>query len=164
MANFIFNKGLEAIGKGLAIPGTAVIRAFAATTDSAGTPDADDDYVDDLLTSKLTEVSVSGYSRATLGSGVVAEDDTDDEAEVDFADISFGTSVAPGETVKGFIIYVQVGGDDTTPEDDILLAWIDTDSTGAFSARTGGGLVLGGGELKLPIDAEGLFKLTDATT
>lgn len=161
--SFITNKGLTEIANGGIDFDTSVIKALAATTDSAGTPTRDHDYLSDLLTTVLTEVSVSGYSRATLSSASVSEDDTDDEAEVDYADISFGTSVAAGETVKGVVIYKQVGGDDTTPEDDVFLAWIDDDSVGDWSARTGGGLVLGGGEFKLPINAEGLFKLRDGT-
>lgn len=161
--SLIFNKALEALANGSLDMDTDVIRALAATTDSAGTPDPDHDYLSDLLTAVLTEVSVSGYSRATLSSATVTEDDTDDEAEVDYADLSFGSSVASGETVKGFIIYKQVGGDDSTPADDLLIAWIDKDSTGDFSARTGGGLVLGGGALTLQIAAEGLFKFQDGT-
>ena len=161
--SFITNKGLEQIANGGIDFDTHVIRALAATTDSAGTPTRDHDFLSDLLTTVLTEVSVSGYSRATLTSGSVSEDDTDDEAEVDYDDISFGTTVAAGETVKGVVIYKQVGGDDSTPADDVFLAWIDGDADGDWSARTGGGLVLGGGEFKLPLNAEGLFKLQDGT-
>lgn len=161
--SFIFNKGLAGLADGSIDLDTDTIKALAATTASAGTPDPDHDFLSDLLSAVLTEVSATGYSRATLTSGTVTEDDTDDEAEVDFADLDFGSAVAVGEVVKGFILYKQVGGDDLTPADDVLIAWIDKDSVGAFSARTGGGLVLGGGPLTIQVNTEGLIKFQDGT-
>lgn len=158
MANFIFNKAKQALASGSLDLDTSVLRALAAEDTSAGTPTADHDYLDDLLSAVLTEITASGYSRQTLGSASVTENDTDDRAEADYADVNFGNAAA-GQTVKGFLVYQQVGGDDTTPEDDLLVAWIDTDTVGAFSARTGGGIVLGGGALQITIATTGLFNI-----
>ena len=158
MANFIFNKAKEGLANGSLDLDTSVLRVLAARDTSAGTPTADDDHLDDLLSSVLTEITASGYSRQTLASASVTKNDTDDRAEADYADVNFG-NVATGQTVKGYLVYQQVGGDDATPATDVNVAWIDTDSVGAFADRDGGGIVLGGGALQIAINAAGLINI-----
>jgi hypothetical protein len=54
-------------------------------------------------------------------------------------------------------VYVQIGGDDATPEDDILLARIDTDSGGILPAA------LGGGAFNITVNGQGLMRVKQGT-
>src|SRR5690606_32942395 len=72
------------------------------------------------------ELAAGGYERQTLASKTAAADTTKHQFELDAQDISFGTAVEiSDQRVKAAIYYVQVGGDDTTPENDLL--WIYDD-------------------------------------
>lgn len=153
MANFIFNKAKTALAAGTLDLSSSVLRALAVSTTSAGTPDPDDDFLADILGTTIDEISQTGYSRQTFANPAVSEDAVNDLAEVDYDDLNFGNSVAAGDTVIAILIYQQVGGDDSTPADDVLVAWIDTDSGGAISK------VLGGGNLAFQVNAAGLINI-----
>lgn len=53
----------------------------------------DADIVDELTTAE-----VASYSRTALGTATVTEDDTADEAQLDYADVNFGILEAPAVT------------------------------------------------------------------
>lgn len=154
MANFIFNKAKAALAAGTLDLSSSVLRALAVSTTSAGTPTPDDDYLADILGTTIDEISQAGYSRQTFSNPSVTEDDANDLAEVDYDDLNFGNSVAAGDTVIAILIYQQVGGDDSTPADDVLVAWLDEDTDGAINK------VLGGGNLAFQVNANGLFNIT----
>lgn len=153
MANIIFTKFFEQIANGgldFDAAGT-VIRCLLERSTSGYTPNKDHDFVGDLAS--LVEITVASYGRQTLGSKAVTIDDANDRVELDFADIAFGNLEA-GETVDALIFYRQVGGDDTTPNDDDLIAYVDT--------ATGLPAVLGGGAFNVTINAEGFIQLAQA--
>lgn len=148
MANFVYNKFKEQVAKAAINWPTATVRVLLERSTSTYTPNKDHNFVSDL--SGLVEVSVTSYSRKSLANKAVNKDDTNDRAELDSDDVAFG-ALESGQTVKGVIVYVQVGGDDTTPNDDILVAYFDT--------MTGLPLTLNGGAVNMTIDTEGLVQL-----
>lgn len=153
MANILYTKGLEGLANGTIdfdAAGT-VVRCLLERDTSTYAPNKDHDFVSDLT--GLVEISVASYTRQTLASKAVNIDDANDRIELDCADLAFG-SLESGQTVKALIFYVQVGGDDTTPGDDVLLARIDT--------ATGLPVALGGGAFNCVISAEGLFQHAQA--
>lgn len=88
-------------------------------------------FVSELLAvSGVQEISVSGYSRQTLGTKTVAEDDTNDRALLDVADIAFGT-LTTGQTVNGIAIYVHDADGDGAS--DLIMV-----SDEGYSAATSG--------------------------
>jgi hypothetical protein len=151
MANIIYTRFFERMASGNLAWASAVLRCLLERSTSTYSPDKDHDYVGDLT--GLVEISVASYSRQTLGSAAVNIDDANDRVELDCADISFG-SLESGQTVLALIFYVQTGGSDATPNDDPLIARIDT--------ATGLSAVLGGGAFSVTINSEGLIQLAQA--
>lgn len=152
MANVIYNKMLELVGGSTLDWASDVIRVALERDTSAYTADKDHDFYDDLGTNGFVEISVASYARQTLGTKTAAIDLTDDRYEWDAADIDFGALEA-GQTVSGYVIYRQVGGDDTTPANDELLAYVDTAS--------GLPLILNGGNVSIPTSND-VFRLAQA--
>lgn len=153
MANFVYNRALQAIASGdldLNAAGT-VVRCMLERSTSTYTPDKDHDYVSDLT--GFVEISVASYARVTLATKAVNLDDTNDRAEFDADDLSFG-SLETGQTVDALVLYQQTGGSDASPSDDLLIAYIDT--------ATGLPAVLNGGAFTITIDAEGLIQFASA--
>ena len=131
---------------------TLRIALFDDTT--AYTVDIDNhDFVSDVLDggTTATEMSGTGYSRQTLSTVTVTIDDTDDEAEIDCDDVTF-TGLDAG-TIQGYIIYQQIGGDDTTPGDDPILQIVDDRNNADLPLTTNGS------DVTLTIDAEGFLNL-----
>lgn len=93
----------------------------------------------------------TGYARKTLANQAVTQDDADDEGVFDADDLSW--SALDVETIQGVIIYQQVGGDDTTPGDDAVLAVLDDSGTGDLP------LVTNGSGVDLSFAAEGILNL-----
>lgn len=115
------------------------------------TPDPDNEvFVDDVLDGGVTaqEFTGSGYSRQTLGGVSVSQDNTDDEGVVDANDTTF--SSIDGATIQSALIYKQVGGDDTTPGDDVLIGHY-TSSDFPLTAN--------GGDVTLQWNAEGIVNV-----
>lgn len=149
MANLIYQRFLHAKATGAIdfdAAGT-VVRALLERSTSTYVPNKDHDFVGDLA--GLIEITVAGYARQTLANKAVNLDDANDRVEYDFDDPSFG-NLPSGQTVLAIILYVQTGGDDSTPNDDILWCRIDT--------ATGLPAVLGGGPFTVAINAEGLMQ------
>lgn len=112
--------------------------------------------VDDILDggTTATEFSGSGYSRQTLSNLTVTQDDDDNEGVFDADDVTF--SGIDGDTIQGYIIYQQVGDDDTTPEDDRVLAVYDDDSAGSLEDLP---LTTNGSDVTIAFDSEGITNI-----
>ena len=130
---------------------TAVIRCLLERSTSTYTPNADHNFVSELT--GLVEISVASYARQTAASPTAVEDDANDWCKMDANDIAFGNLEA-GQTVKALIFYIQIGGSDATPADDILLCRYDVDSGGALPAN------LGGGAFTVQFNVNGLMTLS----
>jgi len=153
MANLVYNRFKKNIADGTIdfdAAGT-VVRCLLERSTSTYSPNADDDFVGDLT--GLVEITVASYARQTVASKAVNQDDTNDRAELDFDDLAFG-NLESGQTVKALIFYVQTGGSDATPNDDILIARVDTDA-GAILP-----VALAGGAFNVAVNAEGFLQLT----
>jgi len=114
-------------------------------------------FVNDILDGGTTaeEFAGSGYSRQTLTNNAVTQDDTDDEGVFDADDVTF--SSLDGDTIQGIIVYQQIGGDDTTPGDDRVLAVVDDDSAGSNSDLP---LTTNGSDVTFSFNAEGAINIT----
>ncbi len=113
-------------------------------------------FVNDILDGGTTaiEFTGSGYSRQTLSSKTVTQDDTDNEGVFDAADVTF-TSL-DGDTIQGIIIYQQIGVDDTTPGDDRVLVVYDDDSAGSLADLP---LTTNGGDVTIQFSSEGIINI-----
>ncbi len=119
MANGVFNRGYYNVGK---YDLTAItLKAMLVTTGFVFNPDLD--FVDDGTANDPAsfEISAAGYSRQTLGSVTLNEDDTNDFSYLDCADPSFG-SLASGQTVGGMVVfrYSSSGGTTSDTGQDII--------------------------------------------
>jgi len=124
VANTLYNRGLAyAAQEGWT---NIVMRVLLVRDTSTYTPDKDHDYLTDFTGNGGVEVTASGYARDTIESVTSTLDDTNDLANVDGDNLDFGEVVA-GQGWEAALVYIQIGGDDTTPANDILLAWFDTD-------------------------------------
>jgi hypothetical protein len=94
-----------------------------------------DDTVSDVLATG-TEMSGTGYSRQTLSSLNFTADDTDNEGVFD-ADNTTWSGLDAG-TITDIVVYKQVGGDDTTPSDDEIVAVIEEGDIGSLPLTTNG--------------------------
>lgn len=158
MANILYTNALrEALNRLLvSATGSVIVRAMLERSTSGYTPDIDHDFLDAFTGGSGVELSVTGYSRQTLGSKSTANDDTADRAEFTHGVITFA-SLASGQTAKAMLLYLQVGGDDTTPEDDILLAYLDT-MGGVLDFP----IATNGGDFTFTVDLEGLIQAAQA--
>lgn len=153
MANVIYSAFLKGMGDGTIDWDTSVFRAMLERSTSTYSPNKDHVDVADLT--NFVEITSSGYSRQTIATPTVTQDDLNDRVELGCATVNFG-NVAAGQTAKAIVLFQQVGGSDATPADDILVAYIDTDSGALLPVTTGGGA------FTVTINAEGLFQLAQA--
>lgn len=138
---------------------TVKVALFNDTTAYTFDPDTHT-FVNDVLDGGTTAEEFgnsggTGYSRQTLANKTVTQDDTDDEGVFDADDVTF-TSL-DGETIQGIIIYQQVGGDDSTPGDDRIIAVYDDDSAGSLADLP---LTTNGGDVTLSFDSEGIVNIS----
>lgn len=96
------------------------IRVLLVRSTSTYAFDPDHDFLNDFTGNGGVEISVASYARQSLAGKTVNQDLTNDRMYYDANDVVFG-ALESGQTVKGVLIYRQVGGDDTTPNDDDLL-------------------------------------------
>lgn len=125
MAN-VFNRGKLQLGEqgfsGLDF------RMLLLRTGTAYVYDPDDNFVADVLTGGVLELSVSGYSRQVLANVGVTENDTLDRVEYEADQVQFA-SLASGQTIDAAIVFVQV----TTDADSYLVSYynlVDTPTNG----------------------------------
>jgi len=102
-----------------------------------------------------TEFSGGSYARQTLTNVTVEQDDPDNEGVLDADDTTF--SSLDTEDIQTIIIYKQVGGDDTTPGDDPIIAVLDDDSAGSLTDLP---LTTNGSDVTISWSAEGLINIT----
>lgn len=77
------------------------------------TPNPDHNFVSQLT----NEISGNGYARATLGSLVAAQDDTNNRGSLDCADITFGAvGPATGQATTHLAVFDDAGGADSARE------------------------------------------------
>jgi hypothetical protein len=155
MANVIYNAFLYGIAKQTIDWEGDVFKALLVRSTSTYTPDPDDEDLADFTGGGGVEITASGYARDTLDNAAVANDTAANRTELDCDNLNFG-EIATGQTVKAVLIYKQVGGDDTTPENDPLVAYLDDDAGDLLPVATAGG------PFTLTINAEGLFQLAAA--
>lgn len=120
--------------------GSDTIRVALVSDNTAYAPDVDNEqFVSDVLDGGTTaeELDATNYSRQTLSNTSVTQDNTDDEGVFDADDTVFADlGGASNDTIAGALIYQQVGGDDTTPGNDVLIGyWVSDD----FPLPTNGG-------------------------
>jgi hypothetical protein len=154
MANIIYTRLAERLASGNLSWATAVVRVMLERSTSTYAPNKDHNFVSDLT--GFVEISVASYARQTAANKASNKDDANDRQELDLDDVSFGNLEA-GQTVKGFLLYVQTGGNDSTPNDDSLIAYFDT--VNGLPALP---VPLGGGLFTIPIDVEGLIQISQA--
>ena len=111
--------------------------------------DPDDVTVTNLLApATMVEVTVSGYSRQTMTTPTVTQDDTNDRANVAAPKVTFQT-LGSGQDVGAAIVYKEIGTDGqdlvisfylltNTPTNggDIEIRWDGVDGTGDFIRMT----------------------------
>lgn len=116
------------------------VRAALVSYTPAYTPDpVHEKFVADVFDgTTAAEFTGTGYSRQTVTHPGIAylptdgetgptQDDSDDNGDRDGNAFFVGDSVTfaniDGDTIQGVLLYKQVGNDDTTPEDDPLVAY-----------------------------------------
>jgi len=118
-------------------------------------PDTDS-FVGDVLDGGTTaeEFQGTGYSRQTLSNVTVTQDDTDDEGVADADDVTF--TGLDGDTIQAVLVYKEVGGDETTPGDDPIIAVFDDNSAGSLADLP---LTTNGGDVTLAFSSEGIVNI-----
>jgi len=118
-------------------------------------PDTDT-FVGDVLDGGTTaqEFQGTGYSRQTLSNVTVTQDDTDDEGVADADDVTF--TGLDGDTIQAVLVYKEVGGDETTPGDDPIIAVFDDNSAGSLADLP---LTTNGGDVTLAFSSEGIVNI-----
>jgi len=102
------------------------------------------EFVADVLDGQTAnELDDASYSRQDVTGAAVSLDTSDAEVVVDADDVTF-PSLAGGETIQGWLLYAQIGGDDTTPGDDPIIAIEDevTDSNGDTVTTNGSDVIV----------------------
>lgn len=124
MANLVYNKGLEELGKATTdLDGSTLTLMLVKSSYSVN---KDHLFVDDGSANDPAshEVTVGGYSRQNLANKTVTRDDTNDFAYLDADDIAYG-ALAAGETIGGAVLFRNTGSDATSP----LIAFYDLTDT-----------------------------------
>lgn len=135
----------------------ATIKVGLLDTSTSYTYDqAADEFVSDLPTG--AEPSDPSYSRQTLSNVSITQDDTGNEGVLDADDVTF-PSLSTSNDIQTVFVYKQVGGDDTTPGDDPLVAVYDDDSAGSLADLP---IATNGSDLTLTLDSEGIVNITAA--
>jgi hypothetical protein len=142
MASLVYTSGVAEFARGNHdwLTGNAV----AILVTSGYTADIDHDFISDL-TPGSNELSGTGYSRKVLGTKTVTNDDTNDRAALDAADVTW-TGINTAGDAAAVVIAIDTGNDATSP----LLAYIDT---GGFP------IVTNGGDVTIQWDSNGIYAL-----
>jgi hypothetical protein len=127
VANIIYTKGQAEAQEGDLSWDSGVIRVLLERDTSVYLPDRRNDFLDSFIGGGGVEISCLGYVRQTLTNCNIVINDALDRVELQCGNIDFGR-LPGGQTVKGALVYLQVGGDDSTPEDDPLIAYFGTDN------------------------------------
>ncbi|AFH22465.1 hypothetical protein OSG_eHP27_00065 [environmental Halophage eHP-27] len=138
---------------------TLRIALFDDSTAFTFDPDTHE-FVGDVLDGGTTAQELQGSAgytgtadRQTLTTVTVTEDNTDDEGVFDADDVTW-TAVESTADIQGWIVYVQVGGDDSTPADDPIIQVEDDDLANAASNLP---LTTDGSDVKIEWAGEGII-------
>ncbi len=151
MATFVYNLAASEIAKGNIDLLADTIKIMLVK--SGYVADRDHDFIDESGANDPIdeELTVSGYTggfggagRKALASKTITEDDANDRAEFDCADITW-TALGTGETIAGAIIVKEV----TNDADSILIAYLDLTDTPT-----------NGSDVTLTINAEGVIQFS----
>jgi hypothetical protein len=128
MANGVYNRGKFLLGTGLNLNTASLHLVLVANTYSF---DNDHNTLVDLEGSEITTGTVSGYSRQTLTSTDVIEDDSLDFAYLYAANVTF-SSLGTGNTVGGAVLVANTGGGTTNANCAVLAFYdiVDTPTNG----------------------------------
>jgi hypothetical protein len=97
-----------------------IIRAMLMN--STYVPNQDTEFVDTIDGDEVSGMAT--YSRKTIAGTQVNIDFTGNKVNIDCNDIAWGNLEA-GSTPGWVVLYVQLGGDDTTPADDVILCSLE---------------------------------------
>lgn len=158
------NRTLRRVLDGAINYGTDTIRIALYDNSTAYTFDpVNHNFVSDILDGGTTAQELQGSAgytgstdRQTLANVTVTQDDTDNEGVFDADDVTW-QDVESTEDIQGFILYKQVGGDDTTPADDPILLVVDDSMTDAPPSLP---LATNGSEVAVQWNAEGIKTLS----
>jgi hypothetical protein len=114
LADAATNKYKFKLAHGDIVPGTTDIRMGLLKTFAGTTNVPDINFISDMEAhADFAELTgASGYARVALTSVTAAEDDTNDWALLDAADVSFG-ALGAGDTIVGYFLFIQTGSDAT---------------------------------------------------
>jgi hypothetical protein len=114
MADACTNKYKFKLAHGDIVPGTTDIRMGLLKTFAGTTNVPDINFIADMEAhADFAELTgASGYARVALTSVTATEDDTNDWALLDAADVSFG-ALGAGDTIVGYFLFIQTGSDAT---------------------------------------------------
>jgi hypothetical protein len=114
LADAATNKYKFKLAHGDIVPGTTDIRMGLLKTFAGTTNVPDINFITDMEAhADFAELTgASGYARVALTSVTATEDDTNDWALLDAADVSFG-ALGAGDTIVGYFLFIQTGSDAT---------------------------------------------------
>lgn len=122
-------------------------------------------FVSDILDGGTTANELSGSAgytgtadRKTITTPTTSTDNTDDEGVFDGDDVTWA-GVESIADIQGWIVYKQVGADDTTPTDDPVLIVVDD---AMADAPTELALATNGSDITIQWAAEGIANLSVA--
>jgi len=115
-------------------------------------------FVGDVFDGGTTgeELVDASYDRQGTTTPSVTQDDTDNEGVFDIDDVTF-PGLDTTQDIQFIVFYKQVGGDDTSPGDDPIIALYDDDSAGSLADLP---LATNGSDVTLQIDTEGLINIS----
>jgi len=134
------NRTLAELFRGNISLDTDTIRVALFDNSVAYTFDPDThNFVSDILDGGVTAQELSGTAgytgtadRQTLTTVTVTADNVDDEGVFDAIDVTW-SGVTSTQDIQGWLVYKQVGVDDTTPGDDPVIIVVDDDMVSAPS-------------------------------
>lgn len=115
-------------------------------------------YVADVFDAGTTGEELDYASpgdRQTLANQSVTMDTTDDEGVFNADDVTF-PDLDTTQDIQFIVVYQQIGGDDTTPGDDRIIAIYDDDSAGSLADLP---LVTNGSDVTISWSAEGIVNI-----
>lgn len=128
MPNGVYNRGKFLLGTGLNLNTASLHLVLVANT---YTFNNDHNTLVDLEGSEITTSTVTGYTRQTLSSKSVIEDDTNDFAYLYAGNVIFST-LGTGNTVGGAVLVANTGGGTTNANCAVLAFYdiVDTPTNG----------------------------------
>jgi len=106
------------------------VKLLLVQADGAHTFDPDNDFVADVLAT-ANEEGASNYSRQTLSGKSVSQDNTNDKATFDAADVSWSNAFDSANGVDGAYIYKEVTNDSDSP----VFCFLPSDDTSAATIK-----------------------------